>query len=171
MSADPVAPPVTQPTGEITSAWSEGSTHVFTRLARTSLFLESLQEECLAPLGISFGDYAVLRMLYYEGPDATLSPTRLAEVLVRTTGGMTKIVDRLEAQGTVTREPDPNDRRGILIRLTPAGRDLCHRASDAYTVVRRRLLDHLSETEISSIDASLGRLLEVFEVDRANVES
>ena len=63
---------------------------LFTTLARTALFLDALQDECLAPFGLSFGDYAVLRLLEDPPEGMPLSPTRLAEMVVRTTGGMTK---------------------------------------------------------------------------------
>lgn len=143
---------------------STGPLALFTHLARTSLFLEALQEECLAPFGISFGDFAVLRVLDTDGP---ASPTRLADVVVRTTGGMTKTVDRLERGGLVRRTPDPADRRGVLVRLTPKGRRVQAKAADAYTLGRQRVLAGLDEHEIDTIDAALRRLLEVFEADHA----
>jgi DNA-binding MarR family transcriptional regulator len=150
--------------------WGTGPMALFTHLARTSLFLEAVQEECLAPLGISFGDYAVLRVIEYEDPRGALSPTRLAEIVVRTTGGMTKIIDRLERLGLVKRTPDPVDRRGVLVRLTAKGRRLCDKASDAYIVVRQRLLAQLDEDEIQTIDTALRRLLDVFETDHVRGE-
>ncbi len=159
------SPPV-----DVTALWGTGPMALFTHLARTSLFLDALQDESLAPLGISFGDYAVLRVLEHEGPRAAVSPTRLADVVVRTTGGMTKTIDRLERLGFVTRTPDPFDRRGVLVRLTAKGRRVCHKASDAYTVVRRRLLANLDTTEIHTIDAALRRLLDVFETDHDREE-
>ena len=79
---------------------------LFWRLARASFLLESLQQECLEPLGLTFVEYTVLRVLT-DGPK---SPSRLAEYVVRTTGGMTKIVDRLQRRDLVRRVPDPDDR-------------------------------------------------------------
>jgi DNA-binding MarR family transcriptional regulator len=143
-----------------------GSLSVFTHLARTSLFLEALQAECLEPHGISFSDYAVLRVLRTEPPPHELSPSRLAEAVLRTTGGMTKIVDRLERIGLVRRAPDPNDRRGVLVTLTRAGIDASDDASAAYVEGRRRVLARLAPHEARMIDQGLNRLLEVFEADR-----
>ncbi|MCD9622889.1 MarR family winged helix-turn-helix transcriptional regulator [Rhabdothermincola salaria] len=139
---------------------------LFTHLTRSALFLDALQEECLAPLAITFADYSVLRVLEYEGPKAALTPTRLADILVRTTGGMTKTIDRLERRGVVSRGPDPTDRRGVLVRLTPRGRRLCQRASDAYAVGRQRILAGLDDDEIERIDTALRHLVAVFEQDR-----
>lgn len=143
------------------------ATDIFTHLARTSLFLEALQEECLGPLGISFGDYGVLRVLELEGPRGALAPGRLAETLVRTSGGMTKTVDRLERLGLVRRSPDPRDRRGVLVRLTAKGRRRCAQASESYATARRRVLSQLDDVEVAGIDASLVRLLALLEADHA----
>jgi DNA-binding MarR family transcriptional regulator len=139
---------------------------LFTTLARTALFLDALQDECLAPFGISFGDYAVLRLLDDPPDGVSLSPTRLADMVVRTTGGMTKSLDRLERQGLVRRRPDPADGRGVLVGLTPKGRRVAQDASAAYVVGRQRVLEHLDEGEAEEIDLALRRLLAVFEHER-----
>jgi len=139
---------------------------LFTTLARTALFLDALQDECLAPFGLSFGDYAVLRLLEDPPAGVSLSPTRLAEMVVRTTGGMTKSIDRLERQGLVRRRPDPADGRGVLVALTPKGRRTAEDASAAYVVGRQRVLDQLDEGEADEIDLALRRLLAVFEHER-----
>src|SRR5689334_10812464 len=128
---------------------------LFTTLARTALFLEALQEECLAPFGLSFGDYAVLRLLEAPPAGMPLTPTRLAEMAVRTTGGMTKTLDRLARQGLVRRRPDPADGRGVLVALTAKGRRTAEEASAAYVVGRQRVLDHLDSGEAEEIDLAL----------------
>jgi DNA-binding MarR family transcriptional regulator len=143
---------------------------LFTHLARTALYLEALQDECLAPSGISFGDYSVLRVLRNIGPPHRLPPSRLAEVVLRTTGGMTKIVDRLERAGLVERERDPLDRRGVLVRLTRRGAAVSDRASEAYTVGRARILARLDPAEVDELDAAIARLLEVFRADHDDRE-
>lgn len=137
---------------------------LFTRLARASLLLESLQQDCLDPVGLTFVEYTVLRVL----EQGRMAPSRLAEHVVRTTGGMTKIVDRLERRGLVERVPDPADRRGVLVQLTEDGHELGAKASDAYSVGRDRIVARLSSKDRRAIEASLGRLVDVFEEDRRN---
>jgi DNA-binding MarR family transcriptional regulator len=144
----------------------DGPLVLFTHLARTTLFLEALQEECLRPFGLSFGDYSVLRVLRNVGPPHRLSPSRLADVVLRTTGGMTKIVDRLERAGLVARLPDPADRRGVLVALTRRGVTLSDRASAAYVAGRERIIGRLDDAEVETIDVGLRRLLAVLEDDR-----
>jgi DNA-binding MarR family transcriptional regulator len=147
-------------------AGSGNPLNLFTHLARTSLFLGALQAECLEPFGLSFADYTVLRVLLLEGEPYELSPSRIAEMVVRTTGGMTKMIDRLERAGLVERSPDPNDRRGVLVGLTRRGLVTSAEASRAYQLGRERILDRLDGDEIEVIDQYLHRLIEVFEADR-----
>ena len=139
----------------------------FTRLARTALFLEALQAECLEPFGLSFTEYTVLRVLHTDAPAQGLAPGRLAEAVLTSSGGMTKIVDRLVRTGHVQRSTDPNDRRGVLVTLTPQGRATSKAASASYGQGRARVLARLTATERAAIDLGLQRPLDAFEDDRA----
>jgi DNA-binding MarR family transcriptional regulator len=138
------------------------SLEVFTHLARTSLLLANMQEACLEPFGLRFGDYTVLRVLQANAP-VRLAPRRLADEVLCTTGGMTKMLDRLERGGLVARRPDPADKRALLIELTAKGAEVGTAASDAYRVERERLLAALEPHEVVVIDEALRRLLGVFE--------
>jgi DNA-binding MarR family transcriptional regulator len=64
-----------------------------------------------------------------------------------TSSGTTKRLDRLEQAGLITRAPDPDDRRGTLITLTPAGLRLIDTASEAHLENERRLLGALTNAE------------------------
>ena len=67
-----------------------------------------------APPGID-----VLAALRRSGPRHELNPKHLLETVMLSSGGMTKRLDQLEHAGLVKRSPDPGDRRGTLVRLTP----------------------------------------------------
>jgi DNA-binding MarR family transcriptional regulator len=142
---------------------------LFTKLSRTALLLDALQRECLEPHGLAFAEYSVLRILQAE-PKRRLSPSRLAERIVRTTGAVTKLVDRLEGAGLLERRPDENDGRAVHVRLTPAGNRLASAASRSYTAGRERVLAALTEDEIQATMTSLDRLIEVLEIDVSDVE-
>jgi DNA-binding MarR family transcriptional regulator len=64
-----------------------------------------------------------------------------------TSSGTTKRLDRLERAGLIAREPDPDDRRGVLISLTAQGREAVENALVAHMENERALLDGLTKTE------------------------
>jgi DNA-binding MarR family transcriptional regulator len=137
---------------------------MFSRVRRASLILDELQRESLEELDLSFVEYSALRVIDMEGPPYQMSPSRMAELLVRTTGGMTKIVDRLERRGLVDRVRGNVDRRSVLVVLTDDGKAMCRKASAAYRVGRKRVLTHIDRKDVAAINAHLDMLLEAFEL-------
>ena len=76
-----------------------------------------------------------------------------------TSGGVTKRLDRLAEAGLVERRPDPNDRRGTLVRLTRKGRTVIDKAVEAHVSNEARLLEALKPAERRAPDALLRSLL------------
>ncbi len=140
------------------------SAGLFTRLTRVALRLEGFQRRCLEPVGLNFGDFAVLRVLILAEPDHQLLPTELSELLLRSSGGVTQIVDRLEARGLLRRSRDPADGRRIVVGLTAAGHRLGELASERYREGRAEVLAGLDENEVAEIDRSVSRLLELLDL-------
>ena len=99
----------------------------------------ALEEQC----GISHLMFEVLLILGRAG-DPGMPMRALAQERVLTTGGATRLVDRMEAAGLVARGEDPGDRRGRLVRLTPLGEETVVRAARLHAEnVQRLLLDPL----------------------------
>jgi DNA-binding MarR family transcriptional regulator len=138
---------------------------MFTRLTRVGLLLDAFQHRCLDRFGLKFIDYSVLRVLQLSGPPYELTTGELGDTVLRSSGGITLIVDRLERAGLVERVSDRADRRRVVVRLTPAGRELAQRASAAYARERRRIIKALSSEEVEQTDAAIRLLLDVFTAD------
>lgn len=99
----------------------------------------ALEEEC----GLTHLMYEVLLILGRAG-EPGLSMRAIAQEQVLTTGGATRLVDRMETAGLVQRAEDPGDRRGRLVRLTPFGADTAIRASRVHVQnIRRYFLEPL----------------------------
>ncbi len=79
---------------------------------------------------------------------------------------MTNRVDRLLARGYVERRPDPGDRRGVIVRLTPEGTAVVDAALDRLLASERELLAELGPDERDGLAALLRRLLRPFETER-----
>ena len=94
--------------------------------------LERSANEVLTPHGLTLGQFDILATLRRQGPAGRLTPTQLMRSVVLSSGGMTNRLDRLEEAGLIRREPDPADRRGIVVGLTDKGLALI----DAATATR-----------------------------------
>jgi DNA-binding MarR family transcriptional regulator len=73
-------------------------------------------------------------------------------------GTMTHRLDKLERRALIERRPDPGDRRGIRVLLTPDGRRLVDRAVEAHVALQARLLAGLSARERDRLADLLRRL-------------
>ena len=140
---------------------------LFTRLARVTLRVEAFQRRCLEGLDLNFGDFALLRVLILAEPDHQLLPSELGELLLRSSGGITQMVDRLEARGLLRRSRDPSDGRRVVVGLTPEGRRLGELASDRYREGRAALLEQVDPDEAEVLDRSITRLLALLDTDAA----
>jgi len=132
---------------------------VIGRVSRLSREIERRLEPVYAASGLEPGWYDVLATLRRAGPPYQLRPTDFAASLMLTTSGTTKRLDRLEAAGHIIREPDPHDRRGVLITLTPRGRSLIDKASSPHLANERRILSGLTRQEQRQLAGLLRKLL------------
>jgi DNA-binding MarR family transcriptional regulator len=101
----------------------------------------AIEEQC----GISHLMYEVLLILARAG-EPGLPMRAVSREQVLTTGGVTRLVDRMEALGLVERADHPTDRRGRLVRLTPAGEAKAVEATRVHVEnIRRYFLEPLPE--------------------------
>lgn len=128
---------------------------VFSRVTRLARQLDLARRAAFAEHDIEGWEFDVLAALRRAGAPYQLSPGRLTRETLVTSGTMTNRVDRLQASGLVERSPDPADRRGVLVALTPAGLERVDAAFEALLDRERVLLAGLSDTD----SAQLARLL------------
>ena len=117
-------------------------------------------DRALKPMGLTFARYEVLMLLSFSRTGA-LPTTKVGERLLVHPTGITKLVDKLEVQDLVRREPNPLDRRGTLVRVTPAGRRLGRKASKVVGSIRFGA--DLPDSDLEQLVALLGRLRATFD--------
>jgi DNA-binding MarR family transcriptional regulator len=115
------------------------------RLSRLAREVEARLEPVYREHGLEPGWHDVLATLRRSG--GAMRPTDLTNASMLTSSGTTKRLDKLEQAGLIAREPDPADRRGTLISLTPEGRRLIDALTPAHLDNERRILAGLSEAE------------------------
>ena len=94
---------------------------VVTSIMRLQQIFLARADAVLRPLGLTFARYEVLMLLSFSRRGA-LPLGKIGERLQVNAASVTNAVDRLEADGLVPRQSNPDDGRGTLARLTPAGR-------------------------------------------------
>jgi DNA-binding MarR family transcriptional regulator len=135
------------------------------RLHRIAMRLESFERDVIAPFGLAASDSRVLAHLRRVGPPYRVSPTDLYGRLGRSSGGMTKILKRLEEAKLIERVPDPNDGRGLLVGLTREGLALQGRVFTAFLAASRELFGSLSAAKLRDVDRALRTLHGALERD------
>ncbi len=107
----------------------------------------------------------MLAALRREGAPYALSPGRLLQVTLVTSGTMTNRIDRLAAKGLVERVPDPHDGRGVQVTLTVEGRSRVDAALTDLLAHERSILAQLDAPDRSRLADLLRRLAVPFETD------
>jgi DNA-binding MarR family transcriptional regulator len=138
---------------------------VLSRVTRLGHHLDRARRQAFAEHRIESWEFDVLAALRRAGAPYELSPGRLLRETLVTSGTMTNRVDRLAARGLVERLPDPHDRRGVLVRLTEAGRTTVDGALEGLLGREQALLGGLAADEQRVLAGLLRSLVVPFEED------
>lgn len=118
--------------------------------------LESRVEAQLATVGLSLPKLAALHQLSLAGDALPLG--QLAERLACVKSNVTQLVDRLEADGLVTRAADPGDRRSRLAVLTDTGKNAYTRGIQIQKQTERDIFSALTREESDALHALLAKI-------------
>jgi DNA-binding MarR family transcriptional regulator len=116
-----------------------------------SSLTKALDAELVREHGLPLSSYEVLLFLA-EAPDGRLRMSELADGVLLSRSGLTRLVDRMEAEGLLRRERCEDDARGFNALITPEGREQFARARRTHLDgVRERFLSHLSPDELRAL--------------------
>ena len=136
---------------------------VFSRVSRVAVYADRVRRDAFDAHGLEPWGFDVLAALRRAGSPYALSPTALIRSTLVTSATMTHRIDRLESAGLVTRAPDPDDRRGVRVALTDAGRERVDAALEDLVRAEDALLAGVSPAERSALAALLRRILRPLE--------
>lgn len=136
---------------------------LFSRVSRLGRLLDRARNEAFADYDIVAWEFDVLAALRRAGDPCELSPGQLLRETLVTSGTMTNRVDRLLARGLVSRSPDPGDRRGVLVRLTEAGRRVVDGALESLLIREHELLRGLDAAQCRQLSELLRTLMLAFD--------
>ncbi len=142
--------------------WPEADTTGLEAIGRILLLAKYLHHSVAHRLGnfdLDLWGFDVLATLRQQGPPYQLSPTDLCKAAVLSSGAMTNRLDRLEGAGLLGRRPDPNDRRSLIIELTPKGKNLVDHAISARLEEANEAVSPLTVAEREDLVRLLRKLL------------
>ena len=128
---------------------------IVSRIDKVHRYFHSTFRAGLGRAGLTKEEWKVLMALHRD----VRSHGWLCRDLNVSTGAMTNRLDKLESRGLIKREPDPDDRRGVLLELTPAGHERMHEYIDAGAAMEREQLSGLTLDEKQELNALLSKLL------------
>ena len=113
--------------------------------------------EQLRPHGLSPSAFNVL-MALHNSPEHTLEPCQLAERLLVSRPSVTGLLDTLQTKGLIQRRPHPEDRRRVIVALTPAGGALLESTFETHFRCQGELFADLSAEELTTLVVLLRRV-------------
>jgi len=132
---------------------------VFLNLQRTAEVLLQGLVERLKPAGLSPSQYNVLRILRGAGREG-LACRQVSERMVTRDPDMTRLLDRLEERGLVSRSRQPGDRRVVKTRITAAGQRLLKQLDQPIAALHEQQLGHLKDKHLRDLVDLLERARE-----------
>jgi DNA-binding MarR family transcriptional regulator len=132
---------------------------VLSRVSRLSRHLDRARRAACWDHGLEPWEFDVLSALRRQGQPYQLSPGALLRTTLVTSGTMTNRIDRLEQAGLVRRQPDPQDKRGVLVGLTESGAARVDAALADLVASERALLAPLAAGERAALADLLRALL------------
>ena len=136
---------------------------VLSRVTRLARHLDLARRSAFARSGLESWEFDVLAALRRAGAPYRLSPGALLTQTLVTSGTMTNRIDRMVAHGLMRREPSPDDRRGVLVRLTDEGLARVDAAMAEFLAVEARILRDLSPRDQERLADLLRVVVKQFE--------
>jgi len=133
--------------------------HVFSRVSRLSRRLDLARRRVFLDHELEGWEFDVLSALRRAGEPYELTAGRLLNETLVSSGTMTNRIDRMVAHGYVVRAVGATDRRVVLVRLTPRGKDTVDAAMADLLASEQHLLAELEPAEAEQLTGLLRRLL------------
>jgi len=157
--------PASDEVDRIVDAWSRERSdldfsplQVLSRVGRLARHLERARRTAFAASDLELWEFDVLSALRRAGAPYQLSPKALLQQTLVSSGTMTNRIDRLVGRELVERRTDPNDGRGILVVMSPKGRERVDAAISTLLEAESELLDRLPKADQERLSGLLRKL-------------
>jgi DNA-binding MarR family transcriptional regulator len=124
----------------------------------------------LEGIGVNLGEFDVLATLRRHGRGAKLTPKEISAATFVTPSGLTSRLARLEKMGLISRQADPSDGRGALIKITATGKRVADRGIEIVLATEDRYINELSTQMKKGLDQSMTRLIKTLDERLSSAE-
>ena len=134
--------------------------HIWRQYLAATSWIDTFLEEALRPFDLGLGEYEILVELS-EAPEHRMRMSDLAAAVRQSRSRLTHTAKRLEAKKLIARGHCPDDRRGVVATLTPAGYDLLRAAAPTHVQsVRDCFIDVVPRKEFEALGRAMAAVLE-----------
>lgn len=139
---------------------------LFPGMRRVVEHMNGVKNGLMSEYGLGGSDFELLTALRRSSQQEPyqLKPTELYDFMLFSSGGLTKVLHRLEDRGFITRFASEEDRRSKMVRLTEEGKELIEKVVSDYHQIHQQALGNFSDDEVEQLDYLINKLL-------VNVES
>ena len=146
---------------DFTSEYPDGdptSTEAYATLCRVGdVLLSELEQRIDATFGVR--QVVATALAVIDGAGRALTPSEIGERVLLPSASITSTLDILEQRGWVQRVPNPDDRRSVLIEITPEGRRTADQLLPGIRELEREVLSALTKKERTQLLAMLSKVL------------
>lgn len=133
------------------------------RIHRLHDYLQEELEQVLAPYALQKADFSILSTLRRHGEPYCLSPTELAQSMLLSSGGLTKVLSRVTEANLVERLENSEDKRSKLVKLTEHGLQVVEEIVPKLHRIEQANQTHMSAEERQTLDQLLAKWLQHWE--------
>ena len=129
------------------------------RLLRVGDIFQHIVQQHVGNYNLQRADFGVLCSLRRSPEPHCLSPTALYQLMLFSSGGLTKVLGRLSQAGLIERMDNPEDKRSKLVQLTAQGKQLVEEMLPPLLLQEQRILQVLDKDEQAQLNTLLARIL------------
>ena len=124
---------------------------VILNIARTAEYLASASVLVFKAADLTATQYNVLRILRGAGSEG-LSCSEIGERMVTKESDITRLLDRIESRGLISRERPASNRRLVIARITNAGLKVLEELDEPVAEINRQLVGHLGKEKLKTVN-------------------
>ncbi|RBW41732.1 MarR family transcriptional regulator [Psychromonas sp. B3M02] len=146
--------------------WPESAAQIspeILRIHRVSAYCQQNLSLILKRYDLQAPEFSVLETLRKEQPPYCLTPTELSSAMLFSSGGLTKVLNRMNAAGLIERVDNPNDKRGKLVKLSETGQSLIGEVIVNLHHTEQQKFNLLNAEERAQLNHLLSKILHVWE--------